>query len=114
MLARPDIPVEPTNSSLDLQIRRSFDNLAGRIKYIKAQSESDGNKSAPHNKHIRLVGVRLKENLEKYSRLHKDFESDLQATAERQYRILRPNAPEEEVREAVSDSKAHIFQQAVR
>jgi len=42
-----------------------------------------------------------------------EFRRDSQAAAERQYRIVKPDATEEEVREACADPDTPIFQQAL-
>jgi syntaxin 1B/2/3 len=109
VLARPDMPSNEINN-LSTQIMTGYRGLVSRVRNIKSKQESGTKKNAPQ---VGKVDRRLKTVINRYQTLEADFRRDSQAAAERQYRIVRPDATEEEVREAVADPDAPIFQQAV-
>jgi len=108
-LARPDMPSGEINN-LSSQVMTGYRALVTRVKNIKSKPDSGHPRNAPQ---VGKVDRRLKATINRYQTLESDFRRDSQAAAERQYRIVRPDATEEEVREAVSDPDAPIFQQAV-
>jgi syntaxin 1B/2/3 len=109
VLARPDMPSGEINS-LSSEIMTGYRGLVSRVKNIKSKRESGSSRNAPQ---VGKVDRRLKATIQRYQTLEADFRRDSQAAAERQYRIVRPDATEAEVREAVSDPDAQVFQQAV-
>jgi syntaxin 1B/2/3 len=109
-LARPDMPSGEINS-LSSQIMTGYRGLVSRVKKIKSKPESGTPRNAPQ---VGMVDRRLKTLINRYQTLESEFRNQSQAAAERQYRIVRPDATDAEVREAVSDPDAPIFQQAVR
>ncbi|OBT86297.1 hypothetical protein VE02_05595 [Pseudogymnoascus sp. 03VT05] len=103
-----------TNSQLDsmssetMTMYRSF---AGRIKALKQQPESGSPKNAPQ---LGKVDRKLKAAINQYQNVESDFRKKLQAQMARQYKIVRPDASEAEVREAVEDtSNQQVFSQAL-
>jgi syntaxin 1B/2/3 len=103
-----------TNRELDamgsetMALYRSF---AGRIKAIKSQPDSGSPKNAPQ---VGRVDRKLKAAINQYQNVESDFRKKLQAQMARQYRIVRPDATEAEVREAVEDtSNQQVFSQAL-
>jgi syntaxin 1B/2/3 len=109
VLARPDMPSGEING-LSSQIMTGYRALVSRVKNIKSKPESGSPRNAPQ---VGKVDRRLKATIQRYQTLEADFRRDSQQAAERQYRIVRPDATDAEVREAVSDPEAPIFQQAV-
>lgn len=109
VLARPDMPSSEI-SGLSSQVMTAYRSLVARVKNIKSKPESGNPRNAPQ---VGKVDRRLKQTINRYQTLEADFRRDSQAAAERQYRIVRPDATEEEVRQAVEDPDAPIFQQAV-
>lgn len=110
VLARPDMPsTEITN--LSTAIMTAYRALVTRVKNIKSKPESGNPRNAPQ---VGKVDRRLKATINKYQNLEAEFRRDSKAAAERQYRIVRPDATEEEVQQAVENPDAPIFQQAVR
>jgi syntaxin 1B/2/3 len=103
-----------TNRQLDAmsaQTMTLYRNFAARIKAIKQQPESGSPKNAPQ---VGKVDRKLKAAINQYQRVESDFRQKLQAQMARQYRIVRPNASEDEVREAVEDtSNQQVFSQAL-
>lgn len=108
-LARPDMPSGEINN-LSSQIMTGYRGLVTRVKAIKSKPDSGHPRNAPQ---VGKVDRRLKATINKYQSLESDFRRDSQAAAERQYRIVRPDATEQEVRDAVADPDAPIFQQAL-
>lgn len=109
VLARPDMPSGEINS-LSSQIMTGYRGLVSRVKNIKSKPESGNPRNAPQ---VGKVDRRLKATIQRYQTLEADFRRDSQQAAERQYRIVRPDATDAEVREAVQDPDAPIFQQAL-
>lgn len=103
-----------TNRELDslssdtMTLYRSF---AARIKTIKSQKESGDPRNKPQ---VGLVDRKLKSAINEYQMVEKDFRHKLSAQMERQYRIVRPDASDQEVQEAIQDtSNNQVFSQAV-
>ena len=97
-------------NNLSSQIMTGYRGLVTRVKAIKSKPDSGHPRNAPQ---VGKVDRRLKATINKYQSLESDFRRDSQAAAERQYRIVRPDATEQEVRDAVADPDAPIFQQAL-
>ena len=102
-----------TNRELDslssdtMTLYRSF---AARIKAIKSQKESGEPRNAPQ---VGLVHRKLQSAINEYQNVEKDFRHKLSAQMERQYRIVRPDASDQEVQEAIQDTSNQVFSQAV-
>ncbi|KAF2467267.1 t-SNARE, partial [Lindgomyces ingoldianus] len=109
VLARPDMPSGEI-SNLSSQIMTAYRALVARVKNIKSKPESGNPRNAPQ---VGKVDRRLKQTINRYQTLEAEFRRDSQAAAERQYRIVRPDATDDEVRQAVEDPDAPIFQQAL-
>jgi syntaxin 1B/2/3 len=110
VLARPDMPSGEIND-LSSQIMTSYRNLVNRVKNIKSKPESGSPRNAPQ---VGKVDRRLKKTLETYQGIEAEFRKNSRAAAERQYRIVAPDATDNEVQAALQDPEAPIFQQAVR
>ncbi|KAL6712639.1 hypothetical protein ACN47E_000516 [Coniothyrium glycines] len=110
-LARPDASGTKNEiEGLSTQIMTAYRALGDRVKRIKSTPGSDSGRNAPR---VGKVKRRLQATIERYQSLEADFRRESQQAAARQYRIVRPDASEEEVQEAVSDPSAPIFQQAL-
>lgn len=109
VLARPDMPSSEI-TSLSNQIMTGYRGLVSRVKNIKSKPESGNPRNSPQ---VGKVDRRLKATINKYQVLEAEFRKDSQAAAERQYRIVRPDATDDEVRQAVEDPDTPIFQQAL-
>jgi syntaxin 1B/2/3 len=111
-----------TDSSAQSQTNRQLDaissetmgmyrNFAGRIKAIKQQRESGTPKNAPQ---VGKIDRKLKAAIQEYQSMDSAYRKKLQEQMARQYRIVRPDASEAEVREAVEDtSNQQVFSQAL-
>jgi len=108
-LSRPDMPSHEIDN-LSAQIMATYRGLVSRMKFLKSKREASNPQCANH---VSKADRRLKQTIQKYQTLESTFRKESQQAAERQYRIVRPDATDAEVREAVSDPNAPIFQQAV-
>lgn len=103
-----------TNRELDslssdtMTLYRSF---AARIKSIKSQKESGDPRNKPQ---VGLVYRKLQSAINEYQNVEKEFRHKLSARMEREYRIVRPDASDQEVQEAIQDpSNTQVFTTAV-
>ena len=111
-------PDSSTNSTINKQLDEissetmtMYRNFAGRIKAIKQQPESGSPRNAPQ---LGKVDRGLKDAIREYQTMDSDFRKKLQEQMARQYRIVRPDASEAEVRAAVEDtSNQQVFSQAL-
>ncbi|KAH6720717.1 t-SNARE [Leptodontidium sp. MPI-SDFR-AT-0119] len=104
-----------SNSSSDLgnansEIMAMFRNLTGKVKEIKQKPDS----GSPRNSaQVGKVDRDLKECRQKYLQLDAEFNNKVKEQAMRQYRIVRPDATEQEVRAAAEDPNQQMFSQAL-
>ena len=88
-----------------------YRNFGARLKSIKQQRESGDPRNAPQ---VGKVDRKLKQAINEYQQVESEFRKKLSEQMARQYRIVRPDATEAEVREAVEDtSNNQVFSQAV-
>jgi hypothetical protein len=83
-----------------------------RTRIANLQSTSNSNEHV-NQIHIIRVLIDLQKTVEQSRSLEASFRRDSQAAAERQYRMRRPDATFEEVKNAIADPDAPIFQNAV-
>lgn len=87
-----------------------YRNLVERMRRIKSNPES-GN---PRNeKQVGATDRRLRTALNNYQKADAEYRSRLQEQKRRQYLTIRPDASEAELQEAMEDTSANQFQQAV-
>jgi syntaxin 1B/2/3 len=103
-----------TNRQLDAtssQTMTMYRDFAARIKALKQQPESGSPKNAPQ---VGKIDRKLKSAIQEYQSMDSAFRKKLQEQMARQYRIVRPEASEKEVRDAVEDtSNQQVFSQAL-
>jgi syntaxin 1B/2/3 len=88
-----------------------YRNFGARIKAIKQQRESGDPRNKPQ---VGKVDRKLKAAINEYQQVESDFRKRLSEQMARQYRIVRPEASEAEVREAIEDtSNNQVFSQAL-
>lgn len=105
-------------SPLRLEVDRTGDNimtkyrgLVSRVKNIKQQPESGNPRNAPQ---VGKVDRRLKTAINQYQQVEREFRKASQDQMARQYRIVRPDASDAEVREAVEDpNNQQVFSSAL-
>ncbi|KAL8710785.1 MAG: hypothetical protein Q9225_007226 [Loekoesia sp. 1 TL-2023] len=103
-----------TNRELDAlssETMTLYRNFGHRLKIIKGMKESGDPRNSPQ---VGRVDRKLKTAINEYQQVDSDFRKKLSAQMERQYRIVRPDASDAEVREAVEDtSNNQVFSQAL-
>ncbi|KAH6672475.1 SNARE domain-containing protein [Halenospora varia] len=93
------------------EIMTTYRSLVKRVKLIKSQPESGSPKNAPN---VGRLDRKLKLAIGTYQKVDAEYHKKLQEQMARQYRIVRPDASEAEVREAVEDtSQQQVFSQAL-
>ncbi|KIW72392.1 hypothetical protein PV04_00589 [Phialophora macrospora] len=105
-------------SPLRLEVDRTGENimtkyrgLVSRVRNIKQQPESGNPRNAPQ---VGKVDRRLKTAINQYQQVEREFRKASQDQMARQYRIVRPDASDAEVREAVEDpNNQQIFSSAL-
>jgi syntaxin 1B/2/3 len=86
------------------------DTLRQRIKSLQARSQKDSTKKTQAEN----VKRQFMASIGKYQNVEAAFRQRYREVAERQYRIVRPDATDAEVREAIEDSAGtQIFSQAL-
>lgn len=101
------IEVDRTGESIMTKYR----GLVTRVKNIKSQPESGNPRNAPQ---VGKVDRRLKTAINQYQQVEREFRKASQEQMARQYRIVRPDASDAEVREAVEDpNNQQIFSSAL-
>ena len=104
-----------TNREIDAlgsETMTMYRNFGARIKAIKQQRESGDPRNKPQ---VGKVDRNLKAAINEYQQVESDFRKKLSEQMARQYRIVRPDASDAEVREAIEDtSNNQVFSQAVR
>ncbi|CAK7202470.1 hypothetical protein SEUCBS139899_005193 [Sporothrix eucalyptigena] len=89
-----------------------YRQLTERVRQVKSQREAQQAKNAPQ---VGRVDRRLKQAIQSYQQVESTFRKKTQDQMARQYRIVRPDASESEVRAVVEDTAAgsQMFQQAM-
>lgn len=87
-----------------------FRNLTGRVKNLKQKPESGLPRNAPQ---VGQVDRSLRESRDQYLNIETAYTRKLREQSARQYRIVRPNATEEEVEQAIEDQNVQVFSQAL-
>lgn len=89
-----------------------YRNLTERVRTIKSSPESRQPKNAAQ---VGRVDRRLKQAIQSYQQVESAFRKKTQDQMARQYRIVRPDASEQEVQAAVEDTSqgSQVFQQAL-
>jgi syntaxin 1B/2/3 len=96
---------------LSQNIMTEYRGLVDRVRNIKSDRESGNPRNAPQ---VGKVDRRLKTTINRSQQLERDFRRRAQEQIARQYRIVRPDASDAEVQEAVEDtSNQQVFSQAV-
>lgn len=97
--------------SLSSETMALYRTLTERVRTVKSSPEARSPKNAPQ---IGRVDRRLKQAITQYQQVESQFRKRTQDQMARQYRIVRPDASEQEVRDAVEDtSGGQVFSQAL-
>ena len=104
-------PVAREIERLMVDVETSYRGLVNRMKAIKSNPESGSPRNAPQ---VGRVDRRLKDAVQRNMQIRRDYEKKCKEQFERNYRIVRPQASDAEVREAAEDpSNTQVFSQAV-
>lgn len=102
-----------TNRQLDAlssETMAHYRSLTERVRQLKSNPESQ----QKFGQQVRRVDSRLKDAIRAYQGVESAFRKKTQEQMARQYRIVRPDADESEVRAAVEDQTGgQVFQQAL-
>ncbi|KJZ77500.1 hypothetical protein HIM_03224 [Hirsutella minnesotensis 3608] len=97
--------------ALSAETMALYRSLTERIRTIKSNPDSQTPKNNPQ---VNRVDRRLKSAIQQYQQVESQFRKRTQDQMARQYRIVRPDASEDEVRAAVEDtSGGQVFSQAL-
>ncbi|OAX77357.1 hypothetical protein ACJ72_08347, partial [Emergomyces africanus] len=97
--------------SLAADAKRLYQNLINRVKNIK---QAPGSGESINSAQIGKVERKLKSAITNFHAVQSDFRKDLEAQMARQYRIVRPDATDADVKQAIQDpSQQQIFTQAL-
>lgn len=92
-------------------INTAFQGLTKRVTDIKTTPDAGSNQNVGQ---VKLVEKNLRDTMNEYQQVDVQFRKQLEAQTERQFRIVKPNATEEEVRQVISEPSGNtIFAQAV-
>lgn len=97
--------------ALSSETMAQYRELTERVRTIKSNPEANTPKNKPQ---VGRVDRRLKQAIQQYQQVESGFRKRTQDQMARQYRIVRPEASEQEVRAAVEDtSNNQVFSQAL-
>ena len=103
-------PLQREVDRLSEEIIQRYTALTARVKKLKSDPESGSLRNAPQ---VGKADRRLKGMINKYQQQESQYRKELQERNAREYRIVRPDASDAEVREATEDSNQQVFSQAV-
>ncbi|KAI8623740.1 SSO2 protein [Xylariaceae sp. FL1651] len=112
-----DDPDSSASSSTNRQLDRlssetmaQYRTLTERVRQLKSNPQNQQR----FGQQVRRVDGRLKEAIQAYTQVESSFRKKTQDQMARQFRIVRPEATEDEVRAAVEDQTGgQVFQQAL-
>ncbi len=98
--------------SLSSETMAMYRQLTDRVRQVKSQRDAKLPKNSPQ---VGRVDRRLKQAIQSFQQVESAFRKKTQDQMARQYRIVRPDAPESEVRAVVEDTSGggQVFQQAM-
>jgi len=106
---------DPSNSqmieNMSADLMSQYSALTEQVRRLKGRLDAN----SPRNKgQIGKVDRDLKRAINEYQRVEADFRRQLQESQARQYKIVNPNATEEEIERVTADNpNQQIFQQAL-
>lgn len=107
-------PTTSTNREIDTlssETMSLYRNLSQRIIAIKQTPTSADARNKPR---VGMVDRKLRQAMNEFQQVERDFRKKLADQMARQYRIVNPEASEEEIRTAVEDTENNqVFSQAV-
>lgn len=93
------------------EVMKIYRQLADKVRHIKSKPESG---SPQNSKQVGSTSRLVQSAITQFQQLDEQYQRSLKQQMARQYRIVRPDASEEEVREAVEDTESQqVFSQAL-
>jgi len=89
---------------------KDYRGLVARTKRLKQDKESGNPRNAPQ---VGRVDRKVKTSMNQFQQLDSSYRKQLQERIQRDYRIVRPDASDAEVREATQDPGQQVFSQAL-
>ncbi|CAH0054498.1 unnamed protein product [Clonostachys rhizophaga] len=97
--------------SLSTETMALYRSLTERVRQVKSKPDAQSPKNKPQ---VSRVDRRLKAAIQQYQSVESQFRKRTQDQMARQYRIVRPDATEEQIRQVVEDPNgAQVFSQAL-
>lgn len=97
--------------SLSTDTMALYRSLTERVRQVKSKPDAQSPKNKPQ---VSRVDRRLKAAIQQYQSVESQFRKRTQDQMARQYRIVRPDATEEQIRQVVEDPNgAQVFSQAL-
>ncbi|KAJ4271364.1 hypothetical protein NW762_000066 [Fusarium torreyae] len=97
--------------SLSADTMSLYRELTERVRTVKSNPDATSSKNNPH---VTRIDRRLKAAITQYQQVESQFRKRTQDQMARQYRIVRPDASEQEIQAAVEDtSGGQVFSQAM-
>ena len=92
-------------------LMQTYRSLADRVKRLKSKPESG---SPQNSKQVGATSRLVQSAINDFQNIDAQYQKSLKQQMARQYRIVRPEASEQEVREAVEDTESQqVFSQAL-
>lgn len=85
------------------------DTIKSRIRSLQSKAQRDNTRKS----HVDNVKRQFMESIQRFQTMEATFRQQYKEVAERQYRIVNPEATEMEVQEAIESSNTQIFSQAL-
>lgn len=92
------------------QLLESYRGLVNKMKRVKQDKDSGNPRNAPQ---VGRVDRKVKASMNKFQQADSEYRQRLQERMARDYRIVRPDASEAEVREAIQSDNPQVFSQAL-
>ncbi|TKY89150.1 hypothetical protein EX895_001681 [Sporisorium graminicola] len=103
-------------SSIQQETSSLTNGVKNRIKLLESQNKripAGGDKNV-RNTQIGAVKNRFKETIQRYQQVEQSYRQKYRARAERQFRIVKPDATQQEIKAALDDDQnGQIFSQAL-
>ncbi|CAH0056708.1 unnamed protein product [Clonostachys solani] len=97
--------------SLSTETMALYRSLTERVRQVKSKPDAQSPKNKPQ---VSRVDRRLKAAIQQYQSVESQFRKRTQDQMARQYRIVKPDATEEQIRQVVEDPNgAQVFSQAL-
>jgi syntaxin 1B/2/3 len=101
-----------TVEAMSADILRAYRVLVPQIRDLKSD-RANQDPNSMKGRQVKLANDALEASMSKYRTMDNDFRKKLNEQTARQFRIVRPDASEQEVRQAVEDPSGNVFAQAM-